>query len=623
MRCLSAALLALALAALSPAQAQSDLPPKEEFRAAWIATVINLDWPETRGASPAVQKAELIEILDGLKAAGLNAVIFQVRAEADALYASEIEPWSYWLTGAQGTPPPDGFDPLAFAVEEAHKRGLELHAWLNPYRVDRGSGYPKAATHVSNTHPEWLLTFTVGPNDTVIKIFDPGLPESRDRVAAIVGDIARRYDIDGIHFDDYFYPYPNNPFTGISDQDAATFAAHSRGFTNLGDWRRDNVDLMVAQVQDSLLAVRPEAKFGISPFGIWKNGTPAGTSGLDAYNVIYSDPIAWLNDETIDYLTPQLYWSSQRAFDTTGDGTPNVFNNQRFTILAPWWASVLNGRHYYPGMAAYRFGNSIGYGASEIPDQIRIARSIPESQGAVLFRATDGLLGSLFSLEDTLATDLYRQPALTPSMAWKSQDAPGTPTGLAATHTSGEGHVSLAWTAPASGDADARFYAVYRIPQAEAGDLASAMADSRYLALVTGETTALDKSDESGDFSYVVTAVSSNSIESAPSNTAPVQNVVSADAPVDALALQLAPASPNPFRHQTRVDFSLPEASTVSLRVVDMLGREVARLLDDAPRADGPQSVTWTPGADVRAGAYVLVLDTETERQTRSVVYIR
>ena len=614
MRCVSAALLAFALAAFIPAQAQSDLPPKEEFRAAWVATVINLDWPGTRGASPAVQKAELITILDGLKAAGLNAVIFQVRAEADALYASDIEPWSYWLTGAQGTAPPDGFDPLAFAVEEAHKRGLELHAWLNPYRADRGSDYPKAASHVTNTNPEWILDF----GD--IQIFDPGLQASRDRVAAVVGDIARRYDIDGIHFDDYFYPYPPN---AITNQDDATFAAHARGFTNIGDWRRDNVDLMVAQVQDSLLAIRPEAKFGISPFGIWKNGTPAGTSGLDAYNVIYSDPTAWLDDETIDYLTPQLYWSSQRAFDTNGDGTPNVFNNQRFTILAPWWASVLNGRHYYPGMAAYRFGNAIGYGPSEIPDQIRIARSIPESQGAVLFRANEGVLGSIAGLEDSLATDLYRQPALTPSMAWKSQDAPGIPTGLVATHTSGEGQVSLAWTAPASGDTDARFYAVYRIPQAEAGDLASAMADSRYLALVTGETTALDQSNVSGDFSYVVTAVSTNSIESAPSNTAQVQNVISTDDPVDVLALRLEPASPNPFRGQTRVAFSLPDAGTVTLRVVDVLGREVARLLDDAPRASGPQSLSWTPSASIRAGTYFLVLDTETERQTRSVVYVR
>ncbi|MEO0559232.1 MAG: family 10 glycosylhydrolase [Bacteroidota bacterium] len=617
MRVLCAALLAT-LFASSPL-AQTDLPPKEEFRGAWIATVINLDWPSSPGLPVATMKAQLVEILDGMQSAGLNAALFQVRTEADALYASDIEPWSYWLTGAQGTAPPDSFDPLAFAIEEAHKRGLELHAWLNPYRASRGNTYPKAASHVTQTNPEWLLDFSSGSSP--ITIFDPGLQVSRDRVATIVADIARRYDIDGIHFDDYFYPYPPN---AIGNEDQATFDADPRGFTDIGDWRRENVDLMVAQVQDSLLTVRPDAAFGISPFGIWKNSVPPGIRGLDAYNVIYSDPLAWLEEGTIDYITPQLYWSSQRSLDTNGDGTPDTFNNQRFTTLASWWNGQRNGRHFYPGLAPYRIGQP-GYDNTEIPTQIRYTRSLDGGQGTVMFRVNAGLLKFNQGLADSLATDLYRQPALTPSMAWKSQDAPGVPTGLAATHTSGEGAVSLAWAAPAGGDADARFYAVYRVPQAEAGDLASAMADSRYLALVTGETTAIDNSDQSGDFAYVVTAVSPNSIESSPSNTAQVQNVISTDGPADALALalRLEPASPNPFRGQTRVSFSIPEPGTVTLRVVDLLGREVARLLDDAPRASGPQSLSWSPSASIRSGTYILVLDTETERQTRSVVYIR
>ena len=615
MRVLCAALIATVFA--NSSLAQPDLPPKEEFRGAWIATVINLDWPSSPGLPVATMKAQLVEILDGMQSAGLNAALFQVRTEADAMYVSDIEPWSYWLTGAQGTAPPDNFDPLAFAIEEAHKRGLELHAWLNPYRASRGNTYTKATSHVTQTNPEWLLDFT--SSSSTITIFDPGLQVSRDRVATIVADIARRYDIDGIHFDDYFYPYPPNQ---IGNEDQATFDADPRGFSDIGDWRRDNVDLMVAQVQDSLLAVKPEAKFGISPFGIWKNGTPAGIRGLDAYNVIYSDPLAWLEDGTIDYITPQLYWSSQRTLDTNGDGTPDTFNEQRYTTLARWWNGQRNGRHFYPGLAPYRIGQP-GFENTEIPSQIRYTRSLDGGQGTVMFRVNAGLLKFNQGLADTLATDLYRQPALTPSMAWKSQDAPDTPTGLVATHTSGEGAVSLAWTAPASGDADARFYAVYRIPQAEAGDLASAMADSRYLALVTGETTAVDNSDQSGDFTYVTTAISHNSIESAPSNVAQVQNVISTDGPVDALALRLAPARPNPFRGQTHVSFSIPEPGTVTLRVVDMLGREVARLLDDAPRASGPQSLSWSPNASIRSGTYILVLDTETERQTRSVVYIR
>ncbi|GAB5537355.1 MAG: glycoside hydrolase family 10 protein [Rubricoccaceae bacterium] len=613
-----AGLLLAASALISPDAQAQDTFSKQEFRGAWVATVIGLDWP-CRLCTSAQQQSELIEIFNGLESVGVNAVVFQVRTEADAFYASPFEPWSYWLTGSQGAPPDPFYDPLELAIELAHERGMELHAWLNPYRADRGSDYFKTSSHVTKEHPEWILSFS----QTDIEIMNPGLQEVRDRVAAVVGDIARRYDIDGIHFDDYFYPYPASPFTGITDEDTDTFTNHARGFTDIGDWRRDNVNLMVAQVQDSLAAVRPDAVFGISPFGLWKDGVPTGTGGLDAHDVIFSDPVAWLDAQTIDYITPQLYWSSQRSFDTNGDGRLDRFNQQRFTTLAPWWESVRNDRHLYIGMAAYRQGAAAGYGPSEIPTQLRFTRDMDGALGSILFRANAGVLKANQGLADTLRTDLYRNPALTPTMPWRSQDAPGSATELTATHTSGEGTISLAWTPPASGDADARFYAVYRIPQAEAGDLASAMADNRYLALVTGETTAVDASDESGDFTYVVTAVSANSIESAPSNAATVQNVISTDDPAAGLALRLAPASPNPFRGQTRISFALPEPGTVSLRVVDVLGREVARLLEDAPRAGGPQHVTWTPGATIRSGTYIVVLDTETERQTRSVVYVR
>jgi len=597
------------LAAFAVPAASQDLLPKEEFRGAWIASVINLDWPSCRTCSPEQQQASLITMLDGLQASGTNAVLFQVRSEGDAMYPSEIEPWSYWLTGAQGTAPNPVWDPLQFAIKESHMRGMELHAWINPYRADRGSSYTKAASHVTNAHPEWLLEFTRTDLPSIF-IFDPGLQVSRDRIASVVADIVRRYDVDGIHYDDYFYPYPPNQ---ITNQDAASFAADPRGFTDRGAWRRDNVNLMVAQVRDSIQAIRPEVVHGISPFGIWKNGVPSGIVGLDAYNVIYGDAVAWLNAELIDYVTPQLYWKF-------GGG-------QDYGKLAPWWESVRNDRHFYPGLGLYRSDRSTFTGTlfapEEVPNQIRLNRATDGIQGQVLFRAKNVTAFPSQGIRDTLRTDLYRQPALTPSMAWKSQDAPDTPTGLSATHTSGEGSIALAWSAPASGDADARFYAVYRIPQAEAGDLASAMADNRYLELVTGETNAVDASDESGDFTYVVTAVSANSIESAPSNTATVQNVISTDDPADALALRLEPASPNPFRGQTRVRFSLPESGTVSLRVVDVLGREVARLLDDEPRAGGVQSLTWTPNATIRSGTYFLVLDTETKRQTRSVVYVR
>ena len=593
--------LALILS-VPPSQAQTD---KQEFRGAWIASVVNLDWPSCRTCTPAQQQANLVRMLDGLQESGINAVLFQVRSEGDAMYPSEIEPWSYWLTGEQGTAPSPAWDPLAFAVEQSHARGMELHAWLNPYRADRGSSYPKAATHVTNANPEWLLS--IGS----LRIFDPGLQVSRDRIAAVVADITRRYDVDGIHFDDYFYPYPPNQ---ISNEDAASFAADPRGFTYVADWRRDNINRMVAQVRDSVLAVDPDVVFGISPFGIWKNGTPSGIRGLDAYGVLYADAVHWLENETIDYVTPQTYWRF-------GGG-------QDYGKLVPWWKSVRNDRHLYPGLGLYRADRNTFTGAlfkpTEIPNQIRFAREMEGVQGTVLFRAKNVTRFQSQGFRDTLQTDLYRQPALPPTMAWKSLDAPGSPTELAATHTSGEGEVTLEWTAPTSGDAEARFYAVYRIPASEASDLAAATADGRNLARVTGETTVTDYPTVSGDFAYAVTAVSANSIESGtPTETASVQNVVSSEGPAAGLAMQLAPARPNPFRGRTDIAFSLQAPERVTLRVVDVLGREVARLLDRSSRPAGRQLVEWAPGAGLPAGTYLLVLETGTERATRAVVHVR
>ncbi|MEM1117138.1 MAG: family 10 glycosylhydrolase [Bacteroidota bacterium] len=593
-------------------------PQKHEFRGAWIATVVNLDWPSCTSCPPATQQAELVTLLEDLQATGVNAVVFQVRTEADALYDSPFEPWSFWLTGSQGTAPDPFYDPLAFAIEEAHKRGMELHAWINPYRADRGSDYPKAASHVTNAHPEWILSFSSG-----ISILDPGLPEVRDHVASVVGDIARRYDIDGLHYDDYFYPYPSGSFSGISNEDDATFAAHPRGFTDQGDWRRDNVNLLVAQIQDTLQAVRPEAVHGVSPFGIWKNGTPSGVSGLDAFDVIYADAVAWMNAQTIDYLAPQLYWSSQQSLDTDGDGRPDRPNRQRFTRLAPWWASVRNDRHVYPGLGAYRIGTT-GYGATEIPTQIRITRANDDIDGTVLFRPYDGLFRGNLGLDDSLRTNLYRTPALPPPMPWRSQDAPGTPTDLETSAPAGNqsGAVPLSWQAPTSGDAEARFYAVYRIPPAEAGDLATATAQARSLAGVTGETTFTDAPPGDGLYTYVVTAVSPNSVESAPSNAVQAQGATASE-PTDRLAFGLLPPRPNPASGPAEIQFTLRAPASVTLRVVDALGREVARLLDDAPHAADTHAVVWRREAGVGSGTYFVVLDAGGERITRPLTVVR
>jgi len=377
--------------------------PKREFRGAWIATVTNIDWP-TRGASTASQKQALIDILNGLKALNVNAVMFQVRPESDALYNSSIEPWSYWLTGFQGVAPSPYYDPLQFAIEETHKRGMELHAWLNPYRVERSIGnYQTAPNHISKKHPDW--TFAKGS----LRLLDPGLPHARDYVLSVIMDIVRRYDVDGIHFDDYFYD------DGMTTEDATTFANYNPTSLQLEDWRRNNVNTLVKMISDSITAVKPFVKWGISPRGIWKNGYPAGTTGNDNFSSIFCDAMAWLHAKSIDYINPQLYW----AFD----------GGQDYGKLMPWWADSAgaNGRHMYVGHAVYRINNP--FNANELPRQIRLNRTDNFCQGSVLYN-TSSTLNNLLGFTDSLKNTLYKYPALTPTMNWKANNPPMPPINL-------------------------------------------------------------------------------------------------------------------------------------------------------------------------------------------------
>jgi uncharacterized lipoprotein YddW (UPF0748 family) len=327
----------LLLMVVAPSLLSQGLPLKREARGAWIATVTNIDWPSSNTSSVATQQQQLISILDQLSAAGINIAIFQVRSECDAMYQSPYEPWSYWLTGTQGLAPNPLWDPLAFAVTEAHKRGMELHVWFNPYRAVRavaGSGnYSAATTHITKTHPEWILQ--VGD----IKFLDPGLQAVRDYVTKIFSDVVRRYDIDAVHIDDYFY------VQGITTQDSATFTKYSRGFTvsSIGDWRRDNVNLLIKQIHDSIQAIKPWIKWGVAPAGIWKNGVPSGITGNDNYSVLYCDAVAWMAGKYIDYLAPELYWK--------------IGGPQDFTKLLPWWQNdtISHGIQIFPGLAAYWF----------------------------------------------------------------------------------------------------------------------------------------------------------------------------------------------------------------------------------------------------------------------------
>jgi uncharacterized lipoprotein YddW (UPF0748 family) len=358
------------------------------------------------------------------------------------MYNSSIDPWSFWLTGSQGTPPAPYYDPLAFAVQETHKRGMEIHAWFNPYRAERQVGnYPKAVNHVTVLHPNWVLQLISG--STNLKFLDPGLPMVRNYVTSVVYDVVSRYDVDGVHFDDYFYPYE-----GITTQDTASYRLYPRGFTNKANWRRDNVNLLIKQVNDTIQSVKKWVKFGISPFGIWKNGVPPGITGLSAYDDIYCDAIAWLHKRSIDYLTPQLYWP--------------FGGSQDYAKLNRWWADSVaaNGRHFYPGHAYYRIVNWAN--PSEIPNQIRFDRNNPKVNGSVFFRAKN-FPENPKGVTDTLKNNLYRYIALNPIMNWKDVVPPNPVQNLRFERLA-NGQGGITWDIPQSasdGDSASR-YVVYK-----------------------------------------------------------------------------------------------------------------------------------------------------------------
>lgn len=336
----------------------------EEFRAAWVASVHNINFPSKAGLPAETQRAQILAILDTAKRARLNALLVQVRPEADALYESSLEPWSRFLTGTQGVSP--GYDPLAFFIAEGRKRGIAIHAWINPYRAavnasaDRSPKSParRLAAHVRRVGRQlWL---------------DPGSPEAQEHIIAVVRDICRRYAVAGIHLDDYFYPYPS-AFPGPFPDDAS-YARYRAGGGSLSraDWRRASVNSLVRRLHATVHATRPGAVFGVSPFGIYTKGQPADVkAGLDQLNELHSDPVAWLRQGWVDYLAPQLYWR---------DGGP-----QSFTALLRWWRDPqVNPRRIpiYPGIAIERLGGSHNWPVSEIARQLQLERSIGPGAGA-------------------------------------------------------------------------------------------------------------------------------------------------------------------------------------------------------------------------------------------------
>ncbi len=404
--------LAVKLAAEEKISAEKILPPPpapvREFRAAWIATVGNSCWPSKPGLTTAQQKAELLAILDRAAALKLNCVIFQVRPACDALYESKLEPWSEYLTGVQGRAPSPFYDPLAFAITEAHKRGLELHAWFNPFRAHHFQAVsPIAPNHVSRTHPELIRSYGK------YLWLDPGEPAVREYSLRVVMDVVKRYDVDGVHFDDYFYPYKETNSAGaqMDFPDNATwkkFGAAS-GLTR-DDWRRRNVDVFMNQVYQTIKSEKPWVKFGISPFGIWRPQNPPSIKGFDAYAEIYADSLKWLREGWCDYFSPQLYWGIQPPA-------------QSFSALFDWWSSEnVKHRHLWPGMDSLKVGEK--WPPAEIVNQIAITRRAADA-GHIHWSVMALMKNA--ALDNALAGEVYRQPALIPASPWLNATSPPPP----------------------------------------------------------------------------------------------------------------------------------------------------------------------------------------------------
>jgi uncharacterized lipoprotein YddW (UPF0748 family) len=404
----------------TPPPPPSANPPTipREFRGLWVATVANIDWPTQAGLSPASALAELRFILDRAQALRMNAVIVQVRAAGDAIYPSSLEPWSRVLTGTQGVDP--GWDPLESWVTEAHQRGLELHAWFNPYRAGNVSDTARlAATHLAKARPD-LARIAQGQ-----LWFDPGEPEVQQRALDVVVDVLTRYDIDAVHLDDYFYPYPLSgaprPIQFPDDASWDKYRAAGGADMPRADWRRRNVDTFLERLYTEVHRVKPSARVGLSPFGIWRPGYPPGITGLDAFADIFADSRKWLEQGWADYFAPQLYWSLTSV-------------GQNFSALLDWWISVnAHRRHVWPGLAAYRVadGSSSQYAASEIINQIAQVRSragpaAGGASGTLLYNTTSVRLNR-GGLADALATSGFPGVGLVPSSTWLDGTAPAAP----------------------------------------------------------------------------------------------------------------------------------------------------------------------------------------------------
>ncbi len=407
---------------------------QREFRGVWVATVANIDWPSKPGLPVQQQQAELISILDRMQSLNLNALVLQVRPAGDAFYASSIEPWSGWLTGTQGVAPSPYYDPLEFAVNEAHKRNIELHAWFNPYRAKSPGRGNLTPNHMANQFPQYAYQY----GDLLW--MDPGAKEVQDRTYSVIMDVVRRYDVDGIHLDDYFYPYPKD---GISFPDSRTYSAYKAagGTMSLGDWRRENVNSLMRRLDQGIRSEKPNVKFGISPFGIYRPGQPAGIVGLDQYNDIYADAKKWLQEGWVDYLAPQLYWRIDPP-------------QQSYPALLNWWTQQnIKGRHIYAGNYLSKLDGG-SWSINEFKRQVDISRKFaPQNSLGNIFFSYKVFKENRLGVNEAFRSALYPSPALPPTMPWLDATAPQPPSGITINND------VVAWQP--SVDGDIRSWTVY------------------------------------------------------------------------------------------------------------------------------------------------------------------
>jgi uncharacterized lipoprotein YddW (UPF0748 family) len=390
---------------------EDHLKPKKEFRAVWVASVANIDWPSEPGLTVEQQKQEMIDILDRAAALHFNAIILQVRPAADALYNSPYEPWSYYLTGKMGQAPLPAYDPLEFSIREAHKRGLELHAWFNPYRALHPTNRSEiSANHISKINPEFVHQY----GDFLW--MDPGLPEVKEHTIRVIMDVVERYDVDGIHFDDYFYPYPSYDGGNDFPDHESWQRAQEAGITlSRGDWRRNNVNMLMKELSERIREVKPHVKFGISPFGIWRPGFPEHTTGFDAYAQLYADARLWLKEGWVDYFTPQIYYRI--------DQVP-----QPFPVMLQWWVEQNDhGRHIWPGIFTSRIRTeNITWPQEEITGQVYTSRGFPEVSGAVHF-SMRAFLDNPGQFNRKFASGPHSLTSLIPASPWMDNTSPSPP----------------------------------------------------------------------------------------------------------------------------------------------------------------------------------------------------